>query len=118
MKELDTFRTFLIKPLGEGMSHSGIEKQIEDIEDSLDSGESDGEPLTNETEMELQKELKRLKSQISESEYVSEGKGDNLWTSYIKSVINDIRLNGIGMYGDAGEDDILEDFENYIAEKY
>ena len=40
----------------------GIKTQIKDIEDSLESGESDGEPLTNETEMLLQQELKRLKS--------------------------------------------------------
>jgi hypothetical protein len=46
----------------EGMSSKGKKKQIKDIEDSLKSGKSDGESLTNETEMLLQKELKRLKS--------------------------------------------------------
>jgi hypothetical protein len=48
--------------ISEQMSKEGRKNQIKDIEDSLESGESDGEPLTNETEMELQKELKRLKS--------------------------------------------------------
>ena len=48
--------------VNEGMSSKGKKKQIKDIEDSLKSGKSDGESLTNETEMLLQKELKRLKS--------------------------------------------------------
>ena len=47
--------------VNEGMSKAGLYSQIRDIIDSLDSGESDGEPLTNETEMLLQQELHRLR---------------------------------------------------------
>ena len=44
----------------EGMSKASIMKQIKDAEEILDSGEANGEPLTNETEMLVQNELKRL----------------------------------------------------------
>jgi len=47
--------------LEEGMSKEALYMQIRDIIDSLDSGESDGIPLDNETEMLLQQELRRLR---------------------------------------------------------
>lgn len=47
--------------LKEGMSKEVLYSQIRDIIDSLDSGESDGIPLDNETEMLLQQELRRLR---------------------------------------------------------
>ena len=46
----------------EGMSKAGIMKQIKDAEEILDSGEANGMPLDNETEMLVQNELKRLRS--------------------------------------------------------
>jgi len=49
-------------PMNEGMDKSGIMKQIKDAEEILDSGEANGEPLTSETEMLVQDELKRLLS--------------------------------------------------------
>ena len=54
--------------------------------------------------------------------YLAEGKlnedvVDTQWTAYVKSLINDIRLNGVEQYTGFREDDILEDFENYLAEK-
>ena len=48
--------------LEENMSKEGIMRQIKDAEEILDSGEANGEPLTNETEMLVQNELKRLRS--------------------------------------------------------
>ncbi len=49
-------------PVKEEMSKAGIMKQIKDAEEILDSGEANGMPLDNETEMLVQKELKRLLS--------------------------------------------------------
>jgi len=49
-------------PIKEGMNKVGIMKQIKDAEEILDSGEANGEPLTSETEMLVQNELKRLLS--------------------------------------------------------
>ena len=46
----------------EGMSKASIMKQIKDAEEILDSGEANGMPLDNETEMLVQNELKRLLS--------------------------------------------------------
>ena len=46
----------------EGMSKASIMKQIKDAEEILDSGEANGMPLDNETEMLVQNELKRLRS--------------------------------------------------------
>jgi len=51
----------LKESVNEGMSKEALYSQIRDIIDSLDSGESDGIPLDNETEMLLQQELRRLR---------------------------------------------------------
>jgi len=58
------------------------------------------------------KELARFK------EFINEDVVDNQWTAYVKSLINDIRLNGVEQYTGFREDDILEDFENYLADKF
>tara|TARA_B110000240_G_scaffold184378_1_gene218943 strand:+ start:471 stop:1103 length:633 start_codon:yes stop_codon:yes gene_type:complete len=42
---------------------------------------------------------------------------DDQWTVYVKSLVNDIRLNGIDDYVNFSEDDFKEDFDNYIADK-
>jgi len=57
------------------------------------------------------KELARFK------EFLNENVIDNQWTAYVKSLVNDIRINGVEQYKDFDEDDILEDFENYVADK-
>ena len=57
------------------------------------------------------KELQRIK------EFLNENVVDNQWTAYVKSLVNDIRINGVEQYKDFDEDDILEDFENYVADK-
>ena len=48
--------------LNEEVSKAAIMRQIKDAEEILDSGEANGEPLTSETEMLVQNELKRLLS--------------------------------------------------------
>ena len=57
------------------------------------------------------KELARFK------DFLNENVVDNQWTAYVKSLVNDIRINGVEQYKDFTEDDILEDFENYVADK-
>ena len=57
------------------------------------------------------KELARFK------EFLNENVVDNQWAAYVKSLVNDIRINGVEQYKDFDEDDILEDFENYVADK-
>ena len=54
--------------LEEGLSKSAIMRQIKDAEEILDSGEADGVPLDNETEMLVQQELARLKRMLAMNE--------------------------------------------------
>ena len=50
--------------------------------------------------------------------FISESKAiDDQWAVYVKSLVNDIRLNGVDQYKDFSEEDIIEDFEEYIADK-
>ena len=42
---------------------------------------------------------------------------DNQWTAYVKSLVNDIRLNGAGAYTEYTEDDFQEDFSNFVSGK-
>ena len=50
--------------LKENMPKAVIMRQIKDAEEILDSGEADGMPLDNETEMLVRQELKRLKQMV------------------------------------------------------
>ena len=51
-------------------------------------------------------------------EFITENQTvDNQWVVYVKSLVNDIRLNGVDSYTEYTEDDFKEDFDNYIADK-
>ena len=50
------------------MNKAAIMRQIKDAEEILDSGEADGIPLNNETEMLVQQELARLKRMLAMNE--------------------------------------------------
>ena len=50
-------------------------------------------------------------------EFLNENVIDNQWTAYVKSLVNDIRINGVEQYKDFDEDAILEDFQEYLADK-
>ena len=52
----------------ESMNKAAIMRQIKDAEEILDSGEADGVPLDNETEMLVQQELSRLKRMLAMNE--------------------------------------------------
>ena len=58
------------KYLEEGLAKSAIMRQIKDAEEILDSGEADGVPLDNETEMLVQQELARLKRMLAMNEEI------------------------------------------------
>ncbi len=52
------------------------------------------------------------------NQFITENKAiDNMWAIYVKSLVNAIRLNGADDYKDFSEEDFVEDFENYIADK-
>ena len=87
MKYIKTFEQFINESkLNEGMSKSAIKKQIKTIEKQLDDEVGgDGEPLTNETEAELQKELDRLEAML-ESNDVSEAYTEAKLQKLLKSL--------------------------------
>lgn len=42
---------------------------------------------------------------------------DDQWVIYVKSLVNDIRLNGVDQYTGFTEDDFQEDFSNFVSDK-
>lgn len=51
-------------------------------------------------------------------EFITESSAiDNQWLVYVKSLVNDIKLNGVDDYANFSEDDFKEDFDNYMADK-
>jgi hypothetical protein len=48
---------------------------------------------------------------------IKEGPKDRDWATYVKSLVNDIRINGIGDYTTFSEDDFIADYEEYIGGK-
>ena len=48
---------------------------------------------------------------------IKEGPEDRDWATYVKSLVNDIRINGIGDYTTFSEEDFIADFEDYIGGK-
>jgi hypothetical protein len=42
---------------------------------------------------------------------------DSHWVAYVQSLVNDIRINGVGDYASMSDDDVLEDFEFYIQDR-
>jgi hypothetical protein len=52
------------------------------------------------------------------NQFITENKAiDNMWAIYVKSLVNAIRLDGVDDYKDFSEEDFVEDFENYMADK-
>lgn len=64
--------------------------------------------------------IKKFKDFIQEEVELDEnmGSGDSDWALYVKSILNDIRINGAKAYIGMSEEDIIEDFNNFIADKY
>ena len=52
------------------------------------------------------------------NQFINENKAiDNMWAVYVKSLVNDIRLNGVGDYVNFNEYNFIEDFENYVGDR-
>ena len=71
----------------------------------------------NEKEISRKKFTDKMKTGMPKLMGLEENVVDNQWAAYVKSLVNDIRINGVEQYKDFTEDDILEDFENYVADK-
>ena len=64
---------FVNSTLEEGLSLAALRRQIKDAEEILRSGEADGVPLDNETEMLVQQELAKLKKQAAVEYFRTKG---------------------------------------------
>ncbi len=92
------------------LKNRGIRAMAEDLEDAIGIGTNpDNDTLQEKVEMDYKQKWNQF---ITENQAV-----DNMWAVYVKSLVNDIRLNGIADYTDYKEDDFIEDYENYIADK-
>ena len=63
------------------------------------------------------KEMVRAALSAPISEKVNEGPEDKTWGTYVKSLVNDIRLNGVESYTTFSEEDFIEDYKNFGGDK-
>ena len=106
---------------GEGawttLKNHGIRSMMDQIDDKMSLAASMFGPVD---ENKKEEEMKEIEENYNTkwNEFITENKViDDQWTVYVKSLINDIRLNGVDDYVDFSEDDFKEDFDNYIADK-
>ena len=84
--------------LKEGMSLAAIKQQIKDAEEILDSGEADGVPLDNETEMLVQQELKRLKKLAAVEFYRKKGMKED---TSLEELYNQVQESRYGFFSNS-----------------
>ena len=82
--------------LEEGLSLAALKKQIKDAQEILDSGEADGVPLDNETEMLVQQELKRLKKMAAVEYMRTKGMKEN---TSLEELYNQVQESRYGFFG-------------------
>ncbi len=85
---------------------------IADQFDSYYSGEEND--LADEETIQNMEESYKVKWEnfITENQAI-----DDQWVIYVKSLVNDIRLNGVDQYTGFTEDDFQEDFSNFVSDK-
>lgn len=92
------------------LKNRGIRAMAEDLEDAIGTRTNpDNDTLQEETKIDYEQKWNQF---ITENQAI-----DNMWAVYVKSLVNDIRLNGVKDYVDFKEDDFVEDFENYMSDK-
>ena len=93
------------------VKNRGIRAMAEDLEDSIGA-------RTNPDNDTMQEEIKEIDYKQKWNQFITENQAiDNMWAVYVKSLVNDIRLNGVKDYVDFKEDDFVEDFENYMSDR-
>ena len=67
---------------------------------------------------EKEKEEMEENYQTKWNQFITENQAlDNMWAVYVKSLVNAIRLEGVDDYTNFSEDDFIEDYENFMADK-
>lgn len=93
------------------VKNRGIRAMAEELMDAIGS-------RTNPDNDTMQEKIKEADYNSKWNQFITENKAiDNMWATYVKSLVNAIRLDGVKDYVDFNEDDFVEDFENYMADK-
>ena len=100
--------------LEEGMSKSAIMSQIKDAEEILDSGEADGVPLDNETEMLVQQELIKLKRMLA----MNETSLEEIYTQVSEAKNFGFFSNEEGSTGNAIASEAFDDYEAAVERAF
>ena len=102
--------------LEEGLSLAALKKQIKDAQEILDSGEADGVPLDNETEMLVQQELKRLKKMAAVEYMKTKGMKEN---TSLEELYNQVQEARYGFFsneeGNTASDIMKDALDEYEA---
>ena len=102
--------------LEEGLSLAALKKQIKDAQEILDSGEADGVPLDNETEMLVQQELKRLKKMAAVEYMRTKGMKEN---TSLEELYNQVQEARYGFFsneeGNTASDIMKDALDEYEA---
>ena len=99
------------------VSNGSATNMVKDLANQMSSAEYMFGPVD---ENKREEEIEEIEENYNTkwNEFITENKViDDQWTIYVKSLVNDIKLNGVDGYVDFSEGDFKEDFDNYIADK-
>ena len=78
----------------------------------------ESDPQAGDFMNEGENEIKEADYKAKWNQFINESKIiDSEWALYVKSLLNDIRLNGLQDYASLSEEDIIEDMETYISDR-
>ena len=99
------------------VSNGSATNMVKDLANQMSSAEYMFGPVDENKREEKMEEIEENYN-TKWNEFITENKViDDQWTIYVKSLVNDIKLNGVDGYVDFSEGDFKEDFDNYIADK-
>jgi|TARA_B110000908_G_scaffold30050_1_gene35576 hypothetical protein len=99
------------------ISNGSATNMVRDLANQMSSAEYMFGPVDENKKEEKMEEIEENYN-TKWNEFITENKIiDDQWTIYVKSLVNDIKLNGVDGYVDFSEGDFKEDFDNYIADK-
>ena len=99
------------------VSNGSATNMVKDLANQISSAEYMFGPVDENKKEEKMEEIEENYN-TKWNEFITENKIiDDQWTIYVKSLVNDIKLNGVDGYVDFSEGDFKEDFDNYIADK-
>jgi len=102
------------------LKNNGIRAMADSLMDKFIGGGTDpeGDPQAKEFMNENAEVVEEADYKQKWNQFITENQAiDNMWAVYVKSLVNDIRLNGVKDYVDFKEDDFVEDYENYMSDR-